>query len=102
MNVRTLLLIISLVILLASGAAYVMFMIMGGPLNPRSEMDAGARVEQPGPMFEVGPLMVNLSANGSPGVRFMRTGIVLEADSEKTRRELERREPQVLDRIIFI
>lgn len=102
MNVRTLLLIISLVILLASGAAYVVFTVIGGPLNPRGDMETGARVSQPGPMYEVGPLMVNLSANGSPGVRFMRTGVVLEADSDKTFRELERREPQVIDRIISI
>ncbi len=32
----------------------------------------------------------------------MRTGVVLEADSDKTVRELERREPQIVDRIISI
>lgn len=53
-------------------------------------------------MFEIGPLTVNLSNNGAPGVRYMRTGIVLEVDSEKTRRALEQREPQVKDRIIAI
>lgn len=53
-------------------------------------------------MVEVGTFTVNLSNNGVPGVRYVRTGVVLEVDSEKTVRELERREPQVKDRIISI
>lgn len=53
-------------------------------------------------MVDVGTLTVNLSTNGSPGARYVRSGIVLEVDSEKTVRELGRREPQVKDRIISI
>src|SRR5690606_40012766 len=58
MNVRTLLLIISLVILLASGAAYGVFTIMGGPLGAAG--GGSKEKDGPGPMFEIGTLIVNL------------------------------------------
>lgn len=89
--------------MLASGAAYTVFTIVGGPLNvSRDGASGGRRAEGPGPMYEIGTLMVNLATNGAPGVRYVRTGVVLEADSEKTLRELERRQPQVRDRIIAV
>jgi len=100
MNVRTLLLIISLVILLASGAAYGVFTIMGGPLGAAG--GGSKEKDGPGPMFEIGTLIVNLAPNGTPGGRFVRANIVLEADSDKTLRELARREPQVKDRVIAV
>lgn len=101
MNFRTLLLIISLVILLASGSAYVVFVIVGGPFD-RGDLEASGRGELPGPMYDVGTLTVNLQNDGAPGVRYVRTGVVLELDSQKTARELERREPQIVDRIIAV
>lgn len=101
MNVRTLLLLISFVILLASGSAYVVFSIVGGPLGG-GDMAVSGRTNQPGPMYDIGTLTVNLSNNGAPGARYMRTGVVLEVDSDKTMRELEQREPQVVDRIISV
>src|SRR5690625_2009809 len=105
MNVRTLLIIVSLVILLASGAAYTVFALVGptlGVTGPDLTSASSRAGDTPGPMFEIGPLMVNLSTNGQPGVRYVRAGIVLEVDSEKTRRALERREPPVKDRVISI
>lgn len=105
MNVRTLLVIVSLVILLASGAAYTFFAIVGGPLGPAgtdSTVATRRGGDSPGPMFEIAPLMVNLSTNGTPGVRYVRTGIVFEVDADRTRRALEEREPQVKDRVISI
>lgn len=98
MNFRTLLLIISLAILLASGSTYLVFTFFGGSVGG-GDGTAG----QPGPMYDVGPLTVNLlNGNGGTGVRYMRTGVVLELDAEKTRREIEQRQPQIKDRIIAV
>ena len=53
-------------------------------------------------MYEIGTLMVNLATKSAAGRAVRAQGVVLEADSEKTLRELERRQPQVRDRIIAV
>jgi len=100
MNFRTFLLIISLAILLASGTTYMVFTLVRGATGPR---EGAGRVGAPGPMYDIGTLTVNLlNSEGETGVRYMRTGVVLELDSERTRREVEQREPQIVDRILSV
>ena len=101
---RNVIILIALVILLAAGTAYSVYTYLGisfgrtaGPSN-----DGYGRVLAPGPMVDLGTFTVNLAAGGSPSARYVRTGIVLEVDSEETKRWAEERSPQLRDRVIGV
>jgi len=103
-DVRNILILVALVILLAAGSAYSVYMFMGFTFG--REPGAAERVDSrqgvAGPLLDVGSFTVNLAAGDLPSARYVRTGIVLEVDSETTKRLLEERQPQVRERVIRV
>lgn len=105
MSLRNILLIVAVIILLASASAYTVFTIVGVPLGNRplpTETVSPARSSTPGPVYNAGSMIVNLSGSNNASGRVVRAGVAFELDSEKTRRQLEQREEQVKDRILSI
>lgn len=102
-DVRNAIILIALVILLAAGTAYSVYTFMGlsfgRPVGGFADRD---RAVGTGPLVDVGTFTVNLVAGDKPSARFMRTGIVLEVDSEQTQRRVEERMAPVRDRIIDV
>ncbi len=91
------------------------FVVLGGggqaPMSPeegmaQAEMDqtAAARAQgptgEPGPMMEIGPLVVNLRE--PTGDRYLKVKLQLELDSEDTRAEVEPRMSQIRYQITML
>lgn len=96
---------IALIIIATVGSAFATYLIFGGTGGSISG-SAGTGTEEMakreiGPTYDVGEFTVNLTTSTSHN-RFIRTGIVLELDDRSLTSELERRHPQVRDRIISI
>lgn len=104
MSLRNIILIIAVVILLASASAYTVFAIVGAPLGgQRTAVETtSSRRSTPGPVFNVGSMVMNLAGGSGPSRTVVRAGIAFELDSEKTLRQLEQREEQVKDRILSV
>jgi flagellar FliL protein len=52
-----------------------------------------------GPIVKLKDFVVNIE--GTQGTRYLKAGITLEADSEKTKKAIEARKPQIRDIILF-
>ncbi|MBO8141044.1 MAG: flagellar basal body-associated FliL family protein [Firmicutes bacterium] len=103
-DARNFIILIALVILLAAGTTYSVFVFLGLPMGGDLEQGPSgpARESSLGPMFDAGTFTVNLSAGGVPAARYVRTGIVLDLDSQATLELVQERDPQVRDRIIAV
>lgn len=105
MSLRNIIIIIAVIVLLASGSAYTVFTLVGPPWGAypaQSAAGGDGGVKAPGPIYNAGTMVVNLSAHGVPSTRFVRAGIAFELDSDNARKHLEQREEQVRDRIISV
>ena len=84
-----------LIIVIAAGTSYgVMRFFDSSPANSKTLS------EKVGPTYSLGDFVVNLS--GSGGYQFIKASIVVEVDEDKVVSELEKRSPQIRDRIITI
>ncbi|NLY11488.1 MAG: flagellar basal body-associated protein FliL [Firmicutes bacterium] len=93
---------IALIIMATFGSAYFTYLFFESGSNEGALGTGRTSIVEKreiGPTFTAGEFIVNLVANSNQN-RFIRTGIVLEVDSRSTITELEKREPQVRDRII--
>ncbi|HEY8416773.1 MAG TPA: flagellar basal body-associated protein FliL [Limnochordales bacterium] len=103
-DIRNVIILIALVILLAAGTAYAVYTYLGisfaRTVGPSGSGEGHPLA--PGPMVDVGTFTVNLAAGDAPSARYVRTGIVLEVDSEETKQWAEQRSPQVRDRVISV
>mgnify|MGYP006282382591 CR=1 FL=1 len=87
---------ILLIIIIAAGTSYgVMRFFMSSPDNEAKQVS-----KEVGPTCNLGDFIVNLS--GSGGYQFVKASIVVEVDDNKVVSELEKRSPQVRDKIITI
>ena len=85
-----------LMIIVAAGTSYLfmnIFMDSSGGEAPEMR-------RQPGPTYDLGGFIVNLS--GARGYQIIQADIVVEVRSDETKDDLERRTPQVRDTIIRI
>ncbi len=101
-DVRFLIVAIALVIVASVGSAFTAYLMLSGSDAPfTGENPTGSQKKsQIGPTYDIGEFTVNLA--GSSTLRFIRTGIVLELDDKNAVAEIERRQPQVRDRIISV
>jgi len=84
-----------LMIIVAAGTSYVFLNIFMNSSNGESEMRT-----QPGPTYDLGGFIVNLS--GGRGHQVIQADIVVEVSGDEAKDDLERRSPQVRDSIIRI
>lgn len=92
---------LALMVIASVGTGFTAYVMLTGTFSPAkdSEVIDPNKVDI-GPTFALDDFTVNL-ADTNP-IRFVRTGIVLEADSEDTLAELERRVPQIRDHVISV
>ena len=95
-NIITMVIVILLSVLLATGASYFMVTKLGGFNQQNAE--AEKTTKELGPTSPIGQFLVNLS----DGRRFVKVNIVLEVSNEDAVKEIKKRTPQVRDSIISI
>ncbi len=101
-DIKFVVIIISLLIMATMGSAYTTFMFFS---RGETSAEAMSEVDEPGPKpfgytYDAGNFTVNLSDVRGAATRFMRTGVVLAATEAKVISELETRAPQIRDAII--
>jgi flagellar FliL protein len=90
-----------------AGAYYVGAQATAAPNGEKQEQErpqkqngsAPNKGEYLGPVVELKDFVVNIE--GTQGTRYLKAGITLEADSEKTKKAVEARKPQIRDIILF-
>ncbi|HHY09273.1 MAG TPA: flagellar basal body-associated protein FliL [Firmicutes bacterium] len=102
-DLRLLIVAAAFLILAAVGSAFVTVLMVRSGAEARQDSPAAdtAAKREIGPTSEIGEFILNLSSkSGQP--RFIKTDIVLETKDRRTISELEKREPQIRDRIITL
>lgn len=103
-DVRILIFAVALIIITSVGSAFAAYLMITKNI-PGVTTEPGVYVHKReiGPTYELGNFIVNLSSPNGLQSRFVRTEIVLELDNSKNlEAEIQRREPQIRDRIISI
>lgn len=101
---RLIIIIVATVIIATMGSAYSTYVFLS---RWHAANGLGTAAAEPkrndasfGYTYNAGDFTVNILDERGNGTRFMRTGVVLAADTEEIVKELERRAPQVRDVII--
>ena len=104
MDLKVIILAISLVIVAAVGSAYVTFLVFTKttPGAVVASEQRATRNSEFGPVHKVGDFTVNLMVPQGFSPRFVRCGLVLEVNDKQCIPELTRREPQIRDVVISI
>lgn len=95
---------VALIILATVGSAYATYVMFGKQVasNFTSETKDVVQVQRDiGPTYSAGEFIVNLNTPSNQ-IRFIRSEIVLELNDKGALAELEKRHPQVRDRIISL
>ncbi len=86
-----------LMVVIAAGTSY---MFMNYFAKSGNKTETVAKKENIGPTYSLGDFVVNLS--GSGGYQYIKANIVVEVSKNNLVEELEKRSPQIRDRIISI
>lgn len=101
---RLIIIIVATVIIATMGSAYSTYIFLSRWHEANGLGTVAAEPKGNGASFgytyNAGDFTVNILDERGTGTRFMRTGVVLAADTEEIIKELERRAPQVRDVII--
>lgn len=103
LDIRFVVIIVSLLVIATMGSAYVTFVFFSKGETSAGPEEAVPRVKKPEPFgftYDAGTFTVNLTDQRGVMPRFMRTGVVIAAKDAKVISELETRAPQVRDTII--
>ena len=86
-----------LMVIIAVGSS---FMFMTYFSSSAEDTEEKTQKESRGPSYALGEFVVNLSLNSS--YKYLKANIVVAAESEAVKKELENRDPQIRDNIISI
>ncbi|NLV91196.1 MAG: hypothetical protein GX030_02225 [Firmicutes bacterium] len=103
LDLRFLVIVISLIVIATMGSAYMTFVFFSrGESSGRADAVNGQVREPFGHTYDAGTLTVNLAPGRGLSNRFIRTGIVIASQDPDTVKELEIRAPQVRDCLISV
>lgn len=97
MNIKMIALISVLVIIITGAVSFTFFTYFSVSEGKISEKDEGS-VEDIKPTYDAGEFLVNITS--SSRINYIRASIVFELESEDLKEELDKRKPQLRDRII--